>query len=425
MKLYLFDDAVADAWHPFSLSRPCGELLFGALLLRERAERWAGATASGHLTRPWLADYRESGAPPVVSPEELPEEEDRLLLCARAVPEAGSGSPAGPRGQAAFSAGPDAGATTLRLEGRVAGAFLPAGSSNPDRGWLAAPEPLPGSAEAAVGGRLLENVWELVSAFPDRLLADLRSDPGGPGGTRLLDELPPGVHRLGDEAIRAGPGVRIEPGVVLDAREGPIRLGAGVEVRSGTRLTGPLAAGPRSRLLGGAIGVLAAGPFSYLRGEIEASVVLGYSNKAHDGFLGHACLGRWVNLGAMTTNSDLKNNYGPVRLGGPDGDVETGLLKLGCLLGDHVKTGIGTLLTTGGAVGTGSNLYGAAIPPRWVPPFSWGSGADLVEYRKEAFLETARAVMERRDVEWDGATEAWLGSVWEAGRGGAAAGSPG
>jgi UDP-N-acetylglucosamine diphosphorylase/glucosamine-1-phosphate N-acetyltransferase len=136
-----------------------------------------------------------------------------------------------------------------------------------------------------------------------------------------------------------------------------------------------------------------------VHGEIEDSVVLGYSNKAHDGFLGHAYLGRWVNLGALTTNSDLKNNYGPIRVWTPRGEVDTGLTKLGCMLGDHVKTGIGVMLNTGTVIGAGSNVFGAVQPPKYVPPFRWGSGNALEAYGLDRFLGTARTVMERRGVQ--------------------------
>jgi hypothetical protein len=146
---------------------------------------------------------------------------------------------------------------------------------------------------------------------------------------------------------------------------------------------------------------------------VESTVILGYTNKAHDGFLGHAYLGRWVNLGALTTNSDLKNNYGMVRAGGPEGSRETGLTKAGCLLGDHVKTGIGTFLNTGTVVGAGSNLFGGRMPPRWVPPFSWGSGEDLSEYHIEKFLEVAVRVMDRRSVRLTQATASLLRRAWE------------
>ena len=141
-------------------------------------------------------------------------------------------------------------------------------------------------------------------------------------------------------------------------------------------------------------------------------MLLGYVNKAHDGYIGHALVGRWVNLGALTTNSDLKNNYGTISVWTPDGDVDTGQIKVGCFLGDHVKTGIGTLLNTGTVVGSGSNIFGGAMPPVAVPPFSWGSGSNLTEYRLDKFLETAERVMARRDVALTPGVRAVLEAAW-------------
>jgi UDP-N-acetylglucosamine diphosphorylase/glucosamine-1-phosphate N-acetyltransferase len=219
---------------------------------------------------------------------------------------------------------------------------------------------------------------------------------------------PEGVSVLGNGILSVGDEVQIEPGVVLDLRKGPIRLSDGVEIRSHTRLAGPSFVGAGSSLLGGVLSEVSIGPVCKVRGEVETSVILGFSNKAHDGFLGHAYLGRWVNLGAFTTNSDLKNNYGPVRIGSPRGLLETGILKAGCFLGDHVKTGIGTLFNTGTVVGAGSNLFGGAMPPSYVPPFSWGSGHDLSEYRVDKFLETASKAMARREIELDPGTRSLL-----------------
>ena len=207
------------------------------------------------------------------------------------------------------------------------------------------------------------------------------------------------------------------PGVLFDTREGVIELGAGVEVGTGSRLAGPMYAGEGSKLLGGSISCFAGGPHCYVRGEIEEVTVLGYSNKAHDGFLGHAYIGRWVNLGAMTTNSDLKNNYGTIRVGPPDAPVDTGLIKLGCLIGDHTKTGIGVLLNTGTIVGAGSNLFGAEMPPKWVDPFSWGQGDSLIVYRRDAFISTAVTVVTRRGIDADERFRGWLGDVWDEARG--------
>ena len=151
-------------------------------------------------------------------------------------------------------------------------------------------------------------------------------------------------------------------------------------------------------LLGGVVAGAAIGPQCRVRGEVDASVILGFANKAHDGYLGRSIVGRWVNLGAMTSNSDLKNTYGVVRLRTGGRDVDTGLLKVGCFLGDHVRTGIGTLLNSGTVVGAGSSLFGGGMPARDVPPFSWCGAGGLDETRIDGFLETASRVMARRGV---------------------------
>jgi UDP-N-acetylglucosamine diphosphorylase/glucosamine-1-phosphate N-acetyltransferase len=264
---------------------------------------------------------------------------------------------------------------------------LPPGAPSPDPALFLRPEPLPGSKSVQVEGRLLSAPWEIMAGNAGQLLWDIpRFFPG-----YAAEELP-GCYIVGDGLLSLGRRVTVEPGSVFDVRGGPIRLSDGVVVRPHTRLEGPAYVGPDSVVLGGSLSQVSLGPTCKVRGEVESSVILGYSNKTHDGFLGHAYLGRWVNLGALTTNSDLKNNYGPVRVGSPDGPRETGLLKVGCFLGDHVKTGIGTLFNTGTMVGAGSNLFGGRMPPTYVPPFSWGSGSDLTEFRLDKFLEVAEEI---------------------------------
>lgn len=403
MRLYLFDDATADGWRPFALSRPVGELRHGVLLLRERLERWAGTRAEGHLTRPWLHRYREADAPPAVDPTDLPVDEDRLLICSRLAPDLDAG----------FQPPDDP--AVLVADDRPVGCWLPAGIETPDRGWLAEPDGLAGGGAVEIEARILEGPWELVARGPGRIARDIPA-LAPRSARRAPDDLPRGVHTDGDAPLFVGEGTRIEPGVHLDTREGPVWLDRGVEVRSGARLAGPLYAGPGSRLLGGPLEALSAGPVCKLRGEVASSILLGWTNKSHEGHLGHACLGRWVNLGASTVNSDLKNNYGLVRLGGPEGPVETGMTKMGCLLGDHVKTAVGTLLETGTVAGAGANLFGPVSPPSWVPPFSWGTGAEAGRWRREDFLDTARQVMARRDVALEEEGREWLADVWEEAR---------
>jgi len=396
--LFLFDDAKADAFNPFALSRPVGELFFGAFPLRERAERFWGLPCAGHLNRGELLGFSEPGAPQVLPEGTVGLQGLRIFQTGRAVV-------TGPRPTL-----PD-GPATLFLGEAVVGWILPPGTPHPAPESFLGPGPLSGSAEVRLEGRLLETPWELMAENGDQLRADIpRFFPG------YATEDLPGCHILGDGLVSLGSDVSVEPGSVFDVREGPIRLENEVTVRAHTRLAGPAYVGRGSTILGGILSEVSLGPICRIRGEVECSVVLGYTNKAHDGFLGHAYLGKWVNLGAFTTNSDLKNNYGKVRVGGPAGPVATGLMKVGCFLGDHVKTGIGTLLSTGTVIGLGSNVFGGVMPPTYVPPFSWGSGTNLTEYRLDKFLEMARAAMARRKVTLEAGTEQLLRAAWESTR---------
>jgi len=393
--LFLFDDAGAGAFSPFALSRPVGELFFGAFLLRERAERFWGLPCAGHLNRSELLGFSEPGAPQVLPEGRVGFQDFRIYQTGRAM--VTGLRPALPDGPA-----------TLFLGDAVVGWTLPPGTPPPTPASLLDPGPLPGSVEIRLEGRILETPWELMAENGDQLSADIpRFFPG-----YAVEELP-GCHILGDGLVSLGSNVSVEPGSVFDVREGPIRLEDEVTVQAHTRLAGPAYVGRGSTILGGVLSAVSLGPTCRIRGEVECSVVLGYTNKAHEGFLGHAYLGKWVNLGAFTTNSDLKNNYGEVRVGGPAGRVATGLMKVGCFLGDHVKTGIGTFLSTGTVIGFGSNVYGGAMPPTYVPPFSWGSGTDLTEYRLDKFLEVARAAMARRNVTLEAGPEQLIRAVWE------------
>jgi len=398
-RLILFDDLRAQSWEPFALTRPAGELLFGAEKLAERAARVLDLEVAGYLTSEHLLEFSEPGAPDVLELDRLPAE-GTLFWCSRAVPE-----------RVAEVAPPERPAVYL-IDDQPVGVYLPAGQRPDPRflGELALDSAPP--TRVAVQGRVLEWVWDLLAGCSEQVAHDLT------GAAPAASDLPNGVYREGGHAVLLGANVRIEPGTFLDTREGPIRFGAGVEVRTGTRLAGPAAVGARSRLLGGSFERIVAGPFSYLQGEMADCTILGYTNKAHQGFLGHAYVGKWVNLGALTTNSDLKNNYRPVRVWTPAGVQDTGNIKVGCFLGDHVKTGIGLLLGTGTVVGAGTNLYGSVMPPRYVEPFSWGEGAELGEYRLAEFLDTAERSMARRRVELGERGRRYLESCWRKGRGG-------
>jgi UDP-N-acetylglucosamine diphosphorylase / glucose-1-phosphate thymidylyltransferase / UDP-N-acetylgalactosamine diphosphorylase / glucosamine-1-phosphate N-acetyltransferase / galactosamine-1-phosphate N-acetyltransferase len=371
--LILFDDDDARAWRPFTLTRPAGELLFGTRTLRQRAEDALGLECAGHLTAEHLADYHEPWAPPVLDPAGISREHDIVFVRSRFVVEAAR-LPDGP---------------ALFVDGdRVVGARVPAGHALPGPEFFRDPDghslDLP---RRPLEGDLIDTLWSVMNQNAERVARDL----DGASSTAL----PAHVHQLGDGTVSIGGDVDIAPGVVLDTRAGPIRLDDGVIVRPFTYLVGPAYVGAGTTLLGGPFQAVSIGPRCKVHGEIEESVVLGYSNKAHDGFLGHSYLGMWVNLGALTTNSDLKNNYGRVRVWSPTGEVDTGMSKVGCFLGDHVKTAIGTMINTGTVIETGTNVFGG-MPPKYLPPFSWGDAGSVYEF--ERFIDTARTVMGRRDV---------------------------
>jgi UDP-N-acetylglucosamine diphosphorylase/glucosamine-1-phosphate N-acetyltransferase len=383
--LYLLDPDPAPAWAPFAGARPLCELRAGAYLVRERWERFLGTPAREIFTLPHLEGFAEPGVPavgprhPVTGPAVI------------------ASSTFAPRGTAPpLPSGP----FRLVCDGVTVGWGVGPGAT-----WEA---PRPGAAAVAVRGVVLRGVYDLIPALEVLLVEDVSALVAAGGS----DPVPSGSTVLGDPAALGLQGAAVEPGVVFDLRTGPVVLEPGVEVRAGTRLEGPLWVGAGTRLLGGAVRASALGPRCVIRGELAASVFLGFANKAHDGFVGHSVVGRWANLGAGTITSNLKNTYGTVRLELGDRAIDTGLLNLGSLIGDHAKTAIGTLLATGSVVGTGANVFGAVRPPKWVAPFAWG-GSDPARTTREGFLKTAARVLPRRDVVPGAATQALWGRIYD------------
>lgn len=381
--LYLLDPAPAPAWAPFAGVRPLCELRAGAQLIRERWEAFLGVEATAIFALPHLAGFPEAGVPPVTPRGRV----TGPALIASSI--------FAPRGLA--PALPE-GAFRLTASGVTVGWGV-----GPGAAWEG---PQAHTTAVEVAGVVLHGVHHLIAALDPLLRDDLRARLGE------SDPVPAGSVVLGDPAGLVLHDAAIEPGVVFDLRPGPVVLESGVAVQAGTRLEGPLWVGANTRLLGGAIRASAIGPRSTVRGEISNCVFLGYANKAHEGFVGHSVIGRWVNLGAGTITSNLKNTYGPVRLEVAGTALETGLQFLGSLIGDHAKTAIGTLLGTGTVIGAGANVFDAVRPPKYVPPFAWGAtGAAHVS--RAGFLAVAERVLPRRDVAVDAATRDALGRIYD------------
>ena len=208
------------------------------------------------------------------------------------------------------------------------------------------------------------------------------------------------IGRLDQLFIEAGASIE---GAILNVTDGPIYIGKNATVMEGCLVRGPFALCHDATLKMGAkiYGATTVGPHSKVGGEVNNSVITGYSNKGHDGFLGNSVLGEWCNLGADTNNSNLKNNYGEVKLWSyvQERFAPTGLRFCGLIMGDHSKAGINTMFNTGTVVGVGCNIFGADYVRNFVPSFSWGGAGKIMTHQTEKAIETAEIVMERRSME--------------------------
>lgn len=253
-------------------------------------------------------------------------------------------------------------------------------------------------------------IWDIVGSTKDALLGDLEFVKEGvpfkrePFGIFPAPDQPapdwaePTTLQETSHLVFCGEGVDLAPGTAIDTSGGPVILDRQVRVMPNCFLEGPLYIGPGSLVKPGARihGESSFGIVNRLAGEIGESTFGDFANKQHEGFIGHAVLGSWINLGAMTTCSDLKNNYGEIRVDLGSGTVATGSRFVGLMLGDHAKTAIGTLFNTGTCVGFASNIFGVGMPPKYVGNFQWGGQDGSPPYAVDRARSTAGIVMARR-----------------------------
>jgi UDP-N-acetylglucosamine diphosphorylase/glucosamine-1-phosphate N-acetyltransferase len=385
MRVCLFEDRGVTDLEPLTLTRPAFELLCGASSLASRQCHHFAPCEFGVLVRSHLADlYRLHHPSTPVNDLAWLREAPTVLVNGRWL--------------APADAATDLPGPLVALAGdEVAYAVV-----GRDQLTYCSPNTLDECLEAwkaslptrQVGGRMIRYPWMLVERNAEQLRIDFASPP------RCRENRPGNIAVVGTPGLlRVDPTARVDPFVVADTTDGPVVIEGEAVVTAFTRLEGPCYVGPQTHVLGAKIrGGTTLGPNCRIGGEVEASIVHGHTNKYHDGFLGHSYLGEWVNLGAGTQNSDLRNDYGEitVRVGGRP--ISTGMTKVGCFLGDHTKTGLGTLLNTGTCAGAFCNLLPSGnYLPKWVPSFcSWWNGALQENSNLAQLLGTAARVMERR-----------------------------
>ena len=258
----------------------------------------------------------------------------------------------------------------------------------------------------------VEHPWDIFSKNGNELKEDftLLTD------SRTSASLSDSVTVIGDGAVFLEEGAKAEA-CIFNTSNGPIYLGKKTEVMEGSLIRGPFALceGSQVKLGSKVYGPTTVGPHSRIGGEVNNSVIIGYSNKGHDGFLGNSVLGEWCNLGADTNNSNLKNNYDEVRVWnyGEGRFAKTGLQFCGLIMGDHSKSGINTMFNTGTVVGVSSNVFGSGFPRTFIPSFNWGGAAGFTEYNQQKAFATAERVMQRRGKEFNENEKAILSSVFE------------
>ena len=246
--------------------------------------------------------------------------------------------------------------------------------------------------------KCINYIWDLVGYNGDEILNDFNYLMKQ-NGNAVKGKIYEGAYLVEKDNIYIEEGAEIKPGAILDASKGPIYVDKNATVFPNSVLEGPVYVGEYSQVKSCAriYENVSIGKVCKVGGEVEDSIILPYTNKQHSGFLGHAYLGSWVNIGADTNCSDLKNNYGSVKVYVNGEVVDSGSQFLGVIMGDHSKTAINTMFNTGSIVGFSSNIFGAGFPAKYVPSFSWGGSEAVTTYDLERSIETARRVLLRRD----------------------------
>jgi UDP-N-acetylglucosamine diphosphorylase/glucosamine-1-phosphate N-acetyltransferase len=409
MRLCLTEDFTVAGLEPLTLTRPAYDLLLGATTLGEKLARAfriePNPACQGAIIRPHLAAIeREHDPHTAVNDRDWLARGPVVVANARWVP------------PPAFDPGPIDHPRVGLCQGLPACAWVGPGqavglTTTGVADWF---DEMAAHLDCVeIGGQWVVRPWDLIALNTEHLLHDFQAAGPPTASSQHLATL----ALVGPaDRLRIEEGARVDPYTVFDTTNGPITVEAGAWVQPFTRLEGPCFIGRGTQLFRANLrGGVTIGPCCRIGGEVEASIVHGYSNKYHEGFLGHAYVGEWVNLGAITSNSDLRNDYGEVSVPLGGDPVPTGQAKVGCFLGDHTRTGLGSMLNTGTAIGVMCNVLPAGwLLPKHVPSFSavlYGRVAP--GFPLDQMFATARIVMERRGQEFTEAAEQLYLNLYE------------
>jgi UDP-N-acetylglucosamine diphosphorylase / glucose-1-phosphate thymidylyltransferase / UDP-N-acetylgalactosamine diphosphorylase / glucosamine-1-phosphate N-acetyltransferase / galactosamine-1-phosphate N-acetyltransferase len=261
------------------------------------------------------------------------------------------------------------------------------------------PSDFHGLVRKEINATIINYPWEIVHQNGNEIRKDfelLTKDEK----VKIKGKIYDGAFIVNRENVFIDEGAVVKPGVVLDAEEGPIYIGKEAKIFPQATIEGPAFIGNKSAIKIGAkiYENTSIGEVCKVGGEVEGSIIHSYSNKQHDGFLGHSYLGQWVNIGADTNNSDLKNNYGSVKVYINDEQVDSGSMFVGLTMGDHSKSSINSMFNTGTVVGVSSNVFGTGFPQKYVPSFVWGGSEAITTYRLDKAIDVAKRVMGRRKI---------------------------
>lgn len=387
----IFDNA-ASSFGPITDCRASFELRSGSMSALERLTNAFGRAPDGTVVSPSLRSIVNTRLHVIGSPNELATRPEVMLVNGRWLTDT---LPAIALNHAHVT---DSGDVMLaRLDGSTAADWVGTAAGDPLAREILPTNVVTQIVTPADDAPLISRPWHLIEHLDSILRRDL-SHTAVPRATKL----PEGVIVMGDFGVHVAPSAKLHAMVVLNCEAGPVVIDEGATVQSFSVLGGPCYVGRHSIVT----------PHSHIRarttvgnhcvvgGEISASVIHDYSNKCHAGYLGNSVVGSWVNLGADTTVSNLKNTWGSVRMQIDDhGAQDTGQLKLGPLIGDFVRTAIGSRLLTGSCIGTGSMIAVDGFAPKYVPAMRFVTSACDEQYDVEKFLDTARIAMGRRGIE--------------------------